>query len=86
MAAFDAEGGAVYLRRGGRERLALTAGRWSGQPALAVPLAAGRKEYGRLALGRRKNDAAYTPEDAELLARTAETVAAAFPAAVTRRP
>jgi hypothetical protein len=80
LAAFDAEGGAVYLFGRGRERLALRSGIWNGQPALAVPLADGRKEYGRIALGRRKNDAGYTPEDASLLARTAETVASAFPA------
>ena len=85
VAAFDAEGGAVYLRVRG-QRLAYSRGSWSGQPALAVPLAAGRKEYGRLALGPRKSDAGYTPEDADLISRTAETIVAAFPAAVTRRP
>ncbi len=81
LAAFDAEGGAVYLRGRGRERLVHSGGTWSGRPALAVPLASGDKEYGRLALGRRKNDASYTPEDAALLARTAEAVARAFPEA-----
>ena len=78
VAAFDAEGGAVYLRVRGRERLAHSRGSWSGQPALAVPLAAGRKEYGRLALGRRKSDAGYAPEDADILARSAAALASAF--------
>jgi hypothetical protein len=78
VAAFDAEGGAVYLRARGRERLAHSSGSWSGQPALAVPLAAGRKEYGRLALGPRKSKPGYTPEDADILARSAEALASAF--------
>jgi hypothetical protein len=78
VAVFDAEGGAVYLRVRGRERLAHSSGSWSGHPALAVPLAAGRKEYGRLALGPRKSDAGYTPEDAAILARSAEALASAF--------
>ena len=78
VGAFDAEGGAVYLRVRGRERLAHSSGSWSGQSAQAVPLAAGRKEYGRLALGPRKSAAGYTPEDADILARSAETLASAF--------
>ena len=78
VAAFDAEGGAVYLRLRGRKRLAHSSGIWSGHPALVVPPAAGRKEYGRLALGPRKSDAGYTPEDAAILARSAEALASAF--------
>jgi len=81
LTAFDAQGGAVYLRDNGRERLVHQTGDGIGQPAIDVPLAAGRAEHGRLVLSRRKNAADYTAEDVKLLARTAEAVAAAFPEA-----
>ncbi|HET7011197.1 MAG TPA: hypothetical protein VFI11_10510 [Anaerolineales bacterium] len=79
VAAFDAEGGAVYLGAGARERLSHKNGNWSGGEVLGVPIAANGKQYGRLALGPRHNSARYTAEDADLLARTAEAVASAFP-------
>ncbi|HSB88418.1 MAG TPA: hypothetical protein VLD63_00185 [Anaerolineales bacterium] len=79
LLAFDAEGGAVYLRGRRQEQLAYQSGTWTGQPVLTVPLAADQKAFGRLALGPRKNDAGYTPEDADLLTRTATAVASAFP-------
>lgn len=83
--AFDAEGGAVYLGARRRERLTHTIREWKAQPTLTVPLAGGGREFGRLALGPRKHDGGYTSEDADLLARTAETVAAAFPGGAPRR-
>jgi hypothetical protein len=80
LAAFNAEGGAVYLRAGARERLSYKNGTWGGQAALTVPITSGKKDYGRLSLGRRHNGAGYTAADADLLNRTAGIVASAFPA------
>ena len=86
VAVFGSQGGALDLDGHGRRRLTYKAGAWSGEPAIEVPLAAGGRLYGRLALGRRTNEATYTAEDGELLARTAGAAAATFPASANARP
>ena len=69
----DAHGAALYLD-GGHEPT-YTAGEWTGQAELEVPLRAGDRELGRIALTARRHGAPYTPQERERLQGAADMVA-----------
>jgi hypothetical protein len=69
----DATGAALFLN-GGREPT-YTAGEWTGLAELEVPLRAGDRELGRIALTARRHGAPYTVQERERLQRAADMVA-----------
>ncbi len=81
VAALDAVGGAAYWQADGTERRIATHGRWDEEPCLDLPLAVGDRPVGRIALGPRRNDSAYTPEGLHALSAAANAIAQALPAA-----
>jgi hypothetical protein len=79
VAAFDAVGGEAYWQADGMEQRIAAHGEWNGDTRLNVILAAEGRMVGRIALGPRRNDMAYTPEDAQALSAAAEALARAMP-------
>jgi hypothetical protein len=72
----EAQGGGLYLVRGGQLGLVHVAGEWhEGQVVLSVPLRWQGREHGVLHLGPRRAGMEYRRADRETLARTAEQVA-----------
>jgi len=78
VAAFDAVSGEAYLSADGPERAIATQGEWNGETRLNVVLAAEGRELGRIALGPRRNGAAYAPEDTQALSAAAEALTRAL--------
>lgn len=78
VAALEAKSGAAYLQSDGRLNLVDTLGTWDGNARLTVPLCAGGKEYGVVALGDRKRGPDYTAHEREVLQQTAQAVALAI--------
>jgi hypothetical protein len=76
--AFQARGGAVYLRTRSRRRLVERQGSWTGKPALSVSLTAGRENIGELQLASRVDGRPYAAGDRELLQRIGGEVARAL--------
>ncbi len=83
VAAFEAEGGAVYVQRNGRLTLLSTSGAWNDQVSMSVPLAHAGAQLGLLTLGPRRGGRDYSPDDREVLDRTVAAVGEAL--ALTRR-
>lgn len=79
--AFDARGAALYLDSGGESPL-YSRGRFNGDSALEIPLRHDGRPLGRLVLGSRRGDIAYTPGDREALQRSADSVGEALALAV----
>jgi len=69
----DATGAALFLDGGGEP--SYTAGDWTGLAELEVPLRAGDRELGRIALTARRHGAPYTAQERERLQRAADMVA-----------
>jgi hypothetical protein len=69
----DATGAALFLNGGGEP--SYTAGEWTGHAELEVPLRAGERELGRIALTARRHGAPYTAQERERLQRAADMVA-----------
>jgi hypothetical protein len=69
---------ALYLDGNGSELPVLTHGNWDGSAALSIPLNAGERELGRLALGTRLGGAAFSAREKERLQKTADLVATAL--------
>ena len=70
-----ATGAAVFLGDTMSDPPAYTAGDWTGDPELVVPLRAGDRELGRIALTARRHGAPYTARERERLQRAADMVA-----------
>jgi len=79
VAAFDAVNGAAYLQTGASEMTIATHGDWQEEVRLTASLAVQGKVLGRIVLGPRRNDAAYTAEDKEILSSAMDAVAGALP-------
>jgi hypothetical protein len=78
VTAFDAKGGAVYLKKAGEMQLVHMLGASQSAPELLIPLEHQGRQLGRLALGARRNGRSYGPHDRQLLLQTADAVAAAI--------
>jgi hypothetical protein len=70
-----ATGAAVFLGDPAADAPAYTAGDWTGDAELVVPLRAGDRELGRIALTARRHGAPYTAREKERLQRAADMVA-----------
>lgn len=75
---YDALGGAAELVDADAVRQLCTAGTWSGEAMVSVPIGSGERTYGRIALGARRGGAGYGSADLERLRATAAVVAAAL--------
>ena len=69
---------ALFLDRNGSEEPAMTHGKWEGSAVLSIPLHAGARELGTLALGPRLGGAPFSPREKKRLQRTADLVAIAL--------
>ena len=70
-----ATGAAMFLGDRAADAPAYTAGDWTGDAELVVPLRAGERELGRIALSARRHGAPYTARERERLQRAADMVA-----------
>jgi hypothetical protein len=70
-----ATGAAVFLEGSGDGAPSYTAGDWTGDAELVVPLRAGDRELGRIALTARRHGAPYTAREKERLQQAANLVA-----------
>jgi hypothetical protein len=68
-------GAAVFLDGASEASPSYTAGDWTGDAELVVPLRAGDQELGRIALTARRQGAPYTERERERLQRAADMVA-----------
>ena len=79
VAAFHAESAAVFLQQGEELRLVQTAGAWSGEATISVPLEYGGKaRIGQPSLGPRHQRQAYAPQDQQTLQEIAKSAAQAL--------
>jgi hypothetical protein len=86
VAAFEAEGGAIYLRSNGVDELVHTAGEWEESEASArVPLEYEGETLGILKLGQRREQESYSRRDYKVLEEAASAVASALAQSETRR-
>ena len=69
---------ALYLGGTSSEQPPLTHGNWDGSAVLSIPLQAGARELGKLALGPRLGGAAFSARDKDRLQKTANLVAVAL--------
>lgn len=81
----DAVGAALFLDGSADGRTAFTAGDWSGQAELVVPLRSGEGEVGRIALARRRHGAPYAERDQAKLQGAANMVAVGLAMSRDRR-
>jgi len=84
VAVFDAKEGAVYLKGAGEMRVVHTHGPSQDAPELLISIEHQGIQFGRLALGARRNGRPYGPHDRELLLQTASAVASAIALADSR--
>jgi GAF domain-containing protein len=71
----DAKGAAVFLDGASDGAPSYTSGDWTGEAALVVPLRAGDRELGRIALTARRHGAPYSDRERERLQKVADLVA-----------
>jgi len=71
----DAKGAALFLNSSANGEPSYTAGDWTGDAELEVPLRTGDRELGRIALTARRHGAPYTAQERERLQRAADMVA-----------
>ena len=71
----DASGAALYLNSAADGVPTYVSGNWTGDAVLIVPLRAGGREVGRIALGPRRHGAPYAERERERLQRAADMVA-----------
>ena len=84
--AYEVQYGAIYLGPDGAEQLVHSTGTAQGAIVLSLPLEADGFRLGRLALGPRRSDLEYTPQDRARLETTVGLVAEALYVAHTARP
>jgi len=80
----DATGAALYLDGADGGRPSYVVGDWHGDADLVVPLRAGDREIGRLALAARRYGAPYAPRERERLQKAADMVAIGLTLALSR--
>jgi hypothetical protein len=78
LAAFQAEGGAVYQWRDGHLGLVHTSGEWTGNDRLSAWLEHDGQQYGLVYLGPRQGGLPYTEGDSEVFTRIVGDVARAL--------
>ncbi len=78
VAAFDARGAALYLRSNEAAGPLYSRGQVNGEAGIEVPLRYEDRPLGRLVLGSRRGDVAYTEHDRELPQRSADSVGEAL--------
>ena len=81
-----ATGAAMFLDGATDGSPSFTAGDWTGEAELVVPLRAGDQELGRIALTARRHGAPYTQRERERLRHAADLVAIGLSLARERRP
>jgi hypothetical protein len=69
---------ALYLHESRSDEPTFTAGTWDGAAALSIPLMAGEREVGTLALGPRRGGAGFSARERERLQNAANLVALAL--------
>jgi hypothetical protein len=82
----DARGAALFLNGAPDAMPTFTAGEWTGEPELVVPLRVGNHEIGRMALGPRRNGAPYAARERDHLQRAADIVAVGLTLAREQQP
>jgi len=82
----DAKGAALFLNEPFDSAPSYTAGEWTGQAELVVPLRLGDQELGRIALTARRHGAPYTAREREHLQKVADVVAVGLSLGRDRRP
>jgi hypothetical protein len=78
VSAYDVRGGALYLESGLISRPTYSVGHLNGDAAIEVQLHGDGRLFGRLVLGSRRGDAAYSKHDCESLQRSADSVSEAL--------
>jgi hypothetical protein len=81
-----AAGAAVFLDGAATAAPSFTAGEWTGDAELVVPLMAGNRELGKIALTARRHGAPYTAREKERLQQAANLVAIGLALAAERSP
>jgi len=71
----NAIGAALFLDGAGDDQPSYVSGEWKGRAALVVPLRAGDRDIGRIALAERRHGAPYLEREREGLQRAADMVA-----------
>jgi predicted heme/steroid binding protein len=77
LAAFDAEGGAVYLHQNGQTEVLYQSDKWNGSAQVSIPLQRDGKTLGVIALGKRRNGLDYSSQDRALLEKSGDLIARA---------
>jgi hypothetical protein len=75
VAAFNAMGGAVYLKEHGQWQLLYKAGEWTGDAQLSLPLESDGAWFGLLSLAERRDGNEYAARDRETLRRVMDLIA-----------
>jgi hypothetical protein len=78
IGAFNARGGALYLQTGSGASPTYSHGRMNGEAVIDVHLRHQGQPLGRLVLGSRRGDIAYSTSDREALQRSADSVGEAL--------
>ncbi len=78
VVAFDSRGGAPYLNSNDPSNPVYSRGRLDGDAGIDVPLRYEDQQIGRLVLGGRRGDIAYTRRDREVLQKSADSVSEAL--------
>lgn len=71
----DATGAALFLDGATQDHPTFTAGEWTGQAELVVPMRAGDRKIGRLELASRRHGAPYAQRERDRLQKAADMVA-----------
>lgn len=75
VAAFDATGGRIVFARGQGPQAAVQVGSMAGTPVVSIEIAHDGATLGKLEMGGRVDDRAYTPRDADALGAAVATLA-----------
>ncbi len=78
IAAFDAQGGAIYRERDGTRQLACRRGQWDEGAQIAIPLHHNGRNVGVMLLGPRPGGSGYADHERDAIQRCANTVASAL--------
>ena len=81
----DAVGAALFLNGASDSTPTFTAGEWTGDAELVIPLRAGGREIGHMALTPRRHGAPYAQKERDRLQRAADVVAAGLSLARERQ-
>jgi hypothetical protein len=82
----DAIGAALFLNGASDGHPTFTAGEWTGEAELVIPLRAGGQEIGRMALAARRHGAPYAQRERDRLQRAADIVAVGLTLAREQQP